>query len=39
MKSFLTGIALATLAMGASAQVYVGGNVGCGLLPVPWTPT
>lgn len=28
MKSFLTGAALAALALSASAQVYVGGNVG-----------
>jgi len=30
MKAFLTGAALATLALGASAQVYVGGNLGWG---------
>lgn len=33
MKSFLTGIALATLAVSASAQVYVGGNVGWAKIP------
>lgn len=28
MKALLTGVALATLTLGASAQIYVGGNIG-----------